>query len=442
MKIAELFAVITLKGGKETISTMKGILDSTIATKVALLGAVSALYKMSDVARQAAMDLDIYQANTGLSGEQLQELSYNAAQAGVSVKELGGTIQRLQQMSMDVMMGKGMPEPFMWLQIDPSQSPVKQLDRIGAKLRELSKSNPALAKNLANQVGLSDNMYYSMLENTNEQMNKQFLLTEKEQKALVKLNREWNKVWFYIKQITIKLQGIGAALQTRFVKILLNAIQGLGEILTRVYDFISANETLQKVLLALGAVLAAVFAPWLLVLGAVALILEDIFVYFQGGDSITGQIVDWVKSSEDLKNIWLGIKTVIDLVVFAFDSFIKMNKPLIEGAKELWSVIEPMIEKVSDFLKNPAIKALSSMLNPGGEILKGIGKARAWYDEYVGKDVMPANAQGSSSNNVQQNNNVTFQTSGDLHKDMQVASDFVENVSDAMYQTPVLEGAE
>ena len=222
MKIAELFAVISLKGGKETVATMKGLLDTTVATKVALLGAVTALYKMSDVARQAAMDLDIYQNNTGLSGEQLQELSYKAAQAGVSMKELGGTIQRLQQMSTDVLMGKGMPEPFMWLQLDPKQSPIAQLDKIGVKLRELSQTEPALAKNIANQLGLSDNVYYSLLNNANDEMNKQFLLTMKEQKALVALNKEWNKVWFYIKQITIKLQGIGAALQTRFVKILLN----------------------------------------------------------------------------------------------------------------------------------------------------------------------------------------------------------------------------
>ena len=435
MKIAELFAVISLKGGKETVATMKGLLDTTIATKVALLGAVTALYKMSDVARQAAMDLDIYQNNTGLSGEQLQELSYKAAQAGVSMKELGGTIQRLQQMSTDVLMGKGMPEPFMWLQLDPKQSPIAQLDKIGVKLRELSQTEPALAKNIANQLGLSDNVYYSLLNNANDEMNKQFLLTMKEQKALVALNKEWNKVWFYIKQITIKLQGIGAALQTRFVKILLNAIQGLGEILTRVYDFIDANEDLKNVLMVVGGVLITYFAPWLTLLAGIALVLEDIFVYFQGGDSVTGQIVEWCKQSERFKNIWLGIKTVFDLIKLA-----------LEGWKQLWEVvISPMIEKLAELMDTQIGKFVMSIaeniMNPLGNVLGGVGKARDWFNDNVGNDVVPVGTGSNTSNNVVQNISVEFKSSGDLHKDMQTASDFVDNVSDAMYQTPALGGA-
>lgn len=418
--VAELFAVINLKGGKESISAMKGLLDVTVAAKSALTQNLEVLYKWSEAARDAAMNLEIYQTNTGLSGEQLQELSYKAAQAGVSVNELSGQIQKIQQMSKDIELGQGDAKPFQLMEIDPRKNPIDILDELSEKLRSLYQYDPARAKQMANMFGIGDTMFYSMLEESSDEMNRQFLLTQKEQKALVQLNKEWNKVWFYIKQIGIKLQGMGAALQSQFVQVLLNAVQGLGEILTRVTDLINSNETLRNVLLGVGAVLLAYFFPWLAILGAIALALEDIFVYFQGGDSITGQIVEWCKQSERFQKIWMGIKTVFDLVKMAFD-----------GWKMLWAdIIKPIIEKLVEFgntkIGGILFKSLDRILNPVGAALEGIGGVRQMI---------------SGGGNSTQNNNVVFQSSGDINQDQQAASSFVKEVSDAQDALPVTVGA-
>ena len=417
--LAELFVVLGLKGGKETVSTMKSLLDVTVATKSAFLQNLEVLYKWSEAAREAAMNLEIYQTNTGLSGEQLQRLSYKAAQAGVSINELGGQIQKIQQMSKDIELGQGDAKPFQLMEIDPRQNPIDILDELGEKLRSLYQYDPARAKQMANMFGLSDTMFYSVLDESNEQMNEQFLLTEKEQKALVKLNKEWNKVWFYIKQIGIKLQGMGAVFQSGFVKVLLNAVQGIGELLTRLMDVINANEDLKNLLLVIGGILAAVFAPWLLQLAAIGLILEDIFVYFQGGDSVTGQIVEWCKQSERFQKIWLGIKTVFDLIKMPF-----------EGWGMIWKdIIEPMIAKLNELangkLGGLIMKGIDMMMNPVGNALEAIGGIR----EMV-----------SGGNSSSQTNNVTFQSSGDVAKDQQVASDFVKEVSDAQDVIPAAVG--
>ena len=417
--LAELFVVLGLKGGKETVSTMKGLLDVTVATKSAFLQNLEVLYKWSEAAREAAMNLEIYQTNTGLSGEQLQRLSYKAAQAGVSINELGGQIQKIQQMSKDIELGQGDAKPFQLMEIDPRQNPIDILDELGEKLRSLYQYDPARAKQMANMFGLSDTMFYSVLDESNEQMNEQFLLTQKEQKALVQLNKEWNKVWFYIKQIGIKLQGMGAVFQSGFVRVLLNAVQGIGELLTRLMDVINANEDLKNLLLVIGGILSAVFAPWLLQLAAIGLILEDIFIYFQGGDSVTGQIIEWINQSERFRLVWAGIKTV-------FEGF----RALLMGLKEIWDgYIGPMIvglnELVDGKLGSILLTALDAALNPMGTIMEGIGGIR----ELI-----------SGGNSSSQTNNVTFQSSGDVAKDQQVASDFVKEVSDAQDVIPAAVG--
>lgn len=416
--LSELYVILGLKGGKESISTMKGLLDVTVATKNAFLQNVEVLYKWSEAARNAAMNLEIYQTNTGLSGEQLQEMSYKAAQAGVSIEELGGQIQKIQQMTKDIQLGQGDYKPFQLMEINPNQNPVDILDELSEKLRSLYQYDPARAKQMANMFGLSDTMFYSLLDESNEQMNRQFLLTEKEQKALVKLNKEWNKVWFYIKQIGIKLQGMGAALQTQFVKIILGAVQGVGELLYRFFDLINTSEDFKIVLAAIGVVLAAVFAPWLLQLGAIALILEDIFVYFQGGDSVTGQIVEWCKQSERFQHIWESINSVFDAIKTAFGWLSTL----------LTDFIIPAIKTLNDFSKtkwgNIISKGLDFAVNPVGSSLDMIGGVK----QMIGG--------GSSS----QTNNISFVSSGDVNQDQHAASSFVKEVSDAQDVIPVSVG--
>lgn len=386
MIISELVALIKLKGGKETASQMQGIVKSTMAAKVALGAAATALYQMSKAARDMAVNLDMYQINTGLSGQQLQQLSFQAAQAGVSMGELGSTIQHLQNLSAKANLGEGWSPVLSRFGVMPGQDPVTQLNKISEALKRLQKTAPAEARQLAHEAGLSDTMYYALMKGFTGQMNKQFILTQKEQAELVKLNIQWNKVWFYIKQITVKIQALGRGMQTKFVDVLLNAVQGFGELFTRVVALIDAHKELQYIL---GAILLY-FNPWLGVLAAIGLVLEDIFVYFQGGSSITGRLVEWCKQSQEFQDIWLGIKTVFDIIAFSM-----------KGLKMLWDeVIKPIIDKISqtEWLMK-LLKDISKMFNP----LQLLGEARRTYDEITS----PETIRPSMSNTTVGNTNIT-----------------------------------
>lgn len=360
MKIAEFFAVITLKGGKETVQTMKSLVNSSIATKAALFGAAAALYKMSDVARKSAMFMDMYQVNTGLSIQQLQRLSFQAGVAGVSMQELGGAIQKLQQANARARLGYGWDPIFTRLGLHPGQDPVDQLNKMGAALRKLQATHPAEAHALAAQAGLSDSMYYALMKGTSEEMNKQLILTNKEQSAVVKLNQQWNKFWFYIKQITIKMQALSAGMQTGIVKMAIRAAQGVYELFKRISDAVAVSEKLQKVMIALGLTMAAVFAPEILIIGALLLLLEDLFTYFEGGDSVTGRLVEWVNQSKEFKELWEAIK---DFGVQFYD----LIKMALDGWKELIAVLKDagVFEQIASWITSivEGITTLLRLLN-------------------------------------------------------------------------------
>ena len=56
------------------------------------------------------------------------------------------------------------------------------------------------------------------------------------------------------------------------------AAQGVYELFKRISDAVAVSEKLQKVMIALGLTMAAVFAPEILIIGALLLLLED-FIY-------------------------------------------------------------------------------------------------------------------------------------------------------------------
>lgn len=369
MKVAEFFAEILLRGSGKAIQDVRKLSAGIKDMRLGLGAALQELYKISAAAREMAVSLDAYQVNTGLSAEQLQRMAFQASAAGVSMNELGSAIQKLQQANANAKLGYGWDPIYSRFGLNPNQDPVSQLNQIGAALRRLQATNPGEARALAIKAGLSDRMYYALMRSTTEQMDKQLVLTHKEQHELVKLNQEWNKFWFYIKQIGAKLQVLGATLQTKFVRVLLNASKGFLELLSRAKELISANENLKAAVIALGVALTAIFAPWLLALGAIALILEDIWVYFQGGDSVTGKIVEWCKQSEEFKKTWEGITTV-------FEGVVQLIKWISTGIKEVLS----HIDEFGEFLdKHPYIKRIvesakksaSTVFNPMGTLTQG-----------------------------------------------------------------------
>lgn len=314
MNIGELFVKIGIKGGKESIATMNQLKTTTITTKAAIIGAVVAFAKMSQEARKLAMNLDVFEKTTGLSGDSIQKLSFRAAAAGVNLESLDGTLQSIQQRVTDISLGQGDIYPFQMWGIGLSKDPVKVLDQIAEKIKVLQQKSPAMAAKMASDFGLSNAMVYALLNEQTEELNKQFILKGKDKEALVALNREWYKLLWYVKQIAIRTQGFLAHVALPIVKATVSIVKTVGRIVIGVGELIQQAKWLQKALLIIGIAVAAVFA-WLFPITAaiigIALLIDDIYGYFTGKDSITGRMVEWIKSGEAVKAIFITIGELI-----------------------------------------------------------------------------------------------------------------------------------
>ena len=313
MNIGELFVKIGIKGGKESVATMAQLKNTTVATKAAMLGLVVAFAKMSQEARKFAMNLEVFEANTGLSGNTLQKMSWQAAQAGVSLENLAGTLQSIQSMSKQIALGEGNIKPFQMLGIDSQQDPVKILNDIGNAIRRNQK-DPAMIRQIVEDFGISNELYYALLQKQTEELDEQFILKQQDKEALVKLNQEWYKLWWYVKQIGIKSQGFLAHVALPLVKATASVVKFVGELIIGYAEIARENKDVQKsmmiIAIAAAAVAAALFPVTASLIG-IALICEDIYGYFTGKDSILGRMIEWIKSGQILKDIFMTIAEIM-----------------------------------------------------------------------------------------------------------------------------------
>ncbi|MGB2578145.1 hypothetical protein AAIR98_000909 [Elusimicrobium simillimum] len=425
MKIADLFAEIGIKGGGPAIMTMKGLVSSSMAAKAALVAVVYAFHEMTEAARELAVNLDKYEAITGKSAEELQALSYEAAQANVSMEEVSGTIQNLQKIKTDVLLGKGMPGAFVLLGIDPNEDPVEMLNQLRSKIKELP---PEVAKTITSELGISDNLFYMLSKSGDEfeKLNQRYVLTRKQREDLVKLNAEWKKFWFTIKQLSAQAMALSSIFQTKVLQVVLRVVTALSEFSRYLYSLIQANENLKIAVIALGAVLAVVFAPWYAALAAVLLIIEDIFVYFEGGDSVTGKIVEWVNASDTLKEAFIQVKAVLAGIW-----------SIIEKAIEGWKLIKELSDDIglSDKLANFKLPGMFSFSDVKGGIKGFVDTFKTPSESAIPS--MPSSNNTSTSNNNTTNNSVNVYTQGG-DSPRETGRIIGDEVSNAIGQSPAL----
>ena len=416
MKIGELSVDIKVKGGTQSVATMKQLQTTALAAKAAVIGLVVGFAKMSQEARKFAMNMAVFEANTGLSAQNLQKMSFMAAQAGVSLDDLSGTLQNLQSMSKEIALGGGNLRPFFMLGINPHQDPVKILNQIGAAIRRNEK-NPAMLRHIVEELGISNELYYALLQGQTEELEEQYVLKKEDQEALVKLNKEWYKLWWYVKQIGIRSQGFLAHVALPILKAVTSIVKFVGELVIGYGEIARESVDFQKSLTIIAMLIAAIAAymfPFTAGLIAVALICEDIYGYFTGKDSITGRMLEWIKSGQILKDVFMTIAEILrGISKFFFGA--KTTKKIfdfLENKDESGAAKTPWFSKGGSLMPD-----LLDLANPLAGIMKGF--------------------------NLTQNNNAYFVSRG-AQEDAETAGAFVREsaVSDAAMQSPELANAE
>lgn len=290
MNMGELF--ITLGFNADTVK-VKDFVKSIGELPVMALEAVTALagidYQLLQITRNAmdaAVSFQMFGAETGLSWQELQKWQIAAEQANVSSSAVASSISALQRNMAEIRLGRGNIAPFQILGVNPNQDAFGVLQQLRGRIAGI---NPAMATNLISQMGLDPSMIH-ILQMTNSEF-------EKMGKNIRGMTGEEQGSFLKAKQAVVQF---GQAVKYWGFDLVYNLIEGLNLLIGKLSQFKGAAIAIA---IAMGAI-AVSFFPVTAAIAALILVLEDLSVYFRGGDSVTGMAIDGIKKlAEELTPI-------------------------------------------------------------------------------------------------------------------------------------------
>lgn len=262
---------------------------ATLGEGAALLGVAAGLAQVADMAMDAAVGFQRFEAVTGLSSQELQHWQIVAAQANVSAQAVGASVTALQRNLANIAIGQGNISPFLMLGVDPTKDAFSVLAQLRERVRGV---NPALAANLLQQMGIDPAMV-QVLRLGNAEFT-EFLATARglstpQARGFIEMRRE-------IVQMGLQLRDLGYAAGLALKPL-------VDDLFAAVHGIRSLNLSVPALAATFG-VLLAMFAPLTAAVAGLLLILEDLATYASGGKSLFGMIEEKFmgeKSGDTLK---------------------------------------------------------------------------------------------------------------------------------------------
>ena len=467
MKLAEFFIGLgfDFAGGPELEKLDRSLneLASDAGKLLAGFGSVTAgMTVMLNQALHTADAFRIFKAVTGLSSDELKKWQYAAASAGVGGDDLIGVIKSLQQGRIDIMMGEGSIKGWQLLGIAPSENPFDTLRSLKEHIKDM---DPALASNLLARAGVSEGVF-ALLKLSNDefdQLDQKYQMSITQQKELNAVSKSWRELLFLLKSagdsITADLvrplkplldllkKGVGllasfgqwmgkdtvAAKIMRVVLITLAAaVVGVSVALTALLGVVGlltlASSALSAALSPLWPIIWGIAAIVAVAVGAIAaavLVIQDLWVTLEGGDSVIRDV--FVKPFQDAGLALNDL--IVDLLKFIgiWDSvkngatwlFQKANGLNTGPSKEQQAKMDEVSRKFKEFQANRISDPMGNITN----------------------SALAPSASSNRSTSITQENNVEVKVMGDrenAHATGRIVGDNVKKaISDASYQLPV-----
>lgn len=285
MNVGEFF--ITLGVNPETAKVkdfVKAVAELPVEAAGALvaLGGISLEFKrIAEESINAAVGFEAFTNQTGLSSQELQKWEIVAEQANVSAGSVASSVSALQRQMAEIRMGRGDISSFQLLGINVNGNAFQVLDQLRERLKGIDR---ATATNLIGRMGLTPDMMNVLT--LPEAQFRHFSQTVRGQ------TEEQTKTF---------LQGKLALTQFSL------AVKELGmnffyNMIVIIQDVVEWFDKFQSGLLVLAGIITAVViavSPLTAALTLLALIIEDIAVYFMGGQSLTGDFIEGLKTIFD-----------------------------------------------------------------------------------------------------------------------------------------------
>lgn len=193
--IGELFVEFGAKGLPSLLKGLNSLSASFLLNKNAATEAVKPITDLSKKAAANITSFDKFNAITGLSIRQLQQLDTWAKLNNTDFGDFIGQIQGLQQNLLNIRMGTGGNiKGFALLGLDPREmsykKPLEALELIRERVQQVDEvqGNYALQ-----QLALSEQLLYAWKQQNNE-IDKRLLLSDKEIENLKAQQTGWNKL--------------------------------------------------------------------------------------------------------------------------------------------------------------------------------------------------------------------------------------------------------
>lgn len=193
MKIGEFFVDLFFKvdgddAAKEVDNKLNKIALSSGKVALALGAVTAAMAAMFALSKNAAVGFSNFAKETGLSTQGLQKWQYLADANNVKGEELTATIKGILDAKEEIRLGGGNFQAWALLGIDPRDDPYKTLDKLRDKLKTFQ--DVGLARKLANQVGVSDNVF-RLLRQPTLNYDPRLSMTDAEIERMDSLNNSW-----------------------------------------------------------------------------------------------------------------------------------------------------------------------------------------------------------------------------------------------------------
>lgn len=215
--LGELFVNIGSRGVPNLLKGLNAVQAQFLLSKTAAEQFLKPIINMSKTAGAAVTTFDKINAVTGISAQNLQNMSVWAKLNNVSFEDLISQLAKMQQNLLNIRLGQGDTTGWQLLGIDPNafdyRQPEKAFEAIKNRVQELDEATGALA---LSYLGFSPDLLYAFKQQ-NEQFNTRLLLTDKEMKNARAQQRLWNTLgatWQQAQQKFIANQSsINSALQ-------------------------------------------------------------------------------------------------------------------------------------------------------------------------------------------------------------------------------------
>jgi hypothetical protein len=365
VNILELFAHIGLKADtgpaesfNKTVGNIKGQLVGAIAGTLSLAAAIGAVNDQFN----KALGMKRFADDTGESVEEMQKWKAVAQQVSGAGDSVAASIRAISSNQAKIRLGQGNISGYQLLGIDSRSDPFRVLEALRTKTQGLSQS---MRRNIASQFGISNDLV-ATLELTNEQFDEMaanaFVIPaaniEAMNRARASLETVKNAANFLVAKFVTALAPSIDTVSKKVAEFVRNYGEKLAEwirklvtMVLRVVDLIDKTIRMtigwKNALIALAAVFFMLNSAILMPVAALVLfmaILEDIYLYSQGKDSLIGRFLEGMP---ELKKVFDTLLGSIQLVAEALGAVFSGDFSKLDEMAAKWGLFGDAVQVVA-----------------------------------------------------------------------------------------------